>query len=199
MAVFLSFKNQGATLFRHALRLVLVIFFSCSGLWALTSFIATLIDTIGSSGLSQCHIAISFASSFDQLARIAFLQFLLWAICPAAKSLLFTLGLQGAIFLRFVLGGVFTGVQRPQFDPSCVARSIVMPLGVAILIVDCIFPTVFLIHAITQKPSQNAIGKVVGASPKAGSGSRKSHVLNIAAFGIWTAVSATTSMGRTEY
>lgn len=189
VAIILSFKNHGAALFRHALRLVLVIFFFSSGLWALTIFVATLINTVGNGGLSNCHIAISFASSFDQLARVAFLQFLLWAICPAAKSLVFTLGLQGAIALRFVLGGIFVGVQRPQFDPSCVARSIVVPLGVVALVCDCIFPTVFLIHAITRQPAQDARGRIADGSSRTGPGTKKSHVLNIAAFAIWTAVS----------
>ncbi|KAI9900759.1 hypothetical protein N3K66_005021 [Trichothecium roseum] len=190
VAIILSFKNHGAALFRHALRLVLIIFFFSSGLWALTIFVATLINTVGNGGLSNCHIAISFASSFDQLARVAFLQFLLWAICPAAKSLIFTLGLQGAISLRFVLGGIFVGVQRPQFDPSCVARSIVVPLGVVALVCDCIFPTVFLIHAITRQPAQDARGRIADGSSRTGPGTKKSHVLNIAAFAIWTAMSS---------
>lgn len=95
-------------------------------------FSATLIS---GDATAACQVLITFAAGFDQLARIAFEQLLLWRIKPKELSSgIFVL--QAMIFVRFIIGGVLIGVQRPQVDPVCMAKNILVPLGIATLVTD---------------------------------------------------------------
>ncbi|KAL3962580.1 hypothetical protein ACCO45_004103 [Purpureocillium lilacinum] len=125
--------SGSSSLFRDGTRLVLIIFLICSSLWAATGFVATLIDPTAASG---CQAAVAIASGFDQLARIMLEEFLFWSMNSNVRASFGILFPQAVIVLRFILGGIFVGVQRPQFKPVCVGTTLVIALGVAVLAAD---------------------------------------------------------------
>ncbi|KAH6610608.1 hypothetical protein Trco_000628 [Trichoderma cornu-damae] len=131
--MFFFVKANGSPLFRDELRLALVFFLATSALWGVLEFAATLVSHNVD---SVCQAVVSFATIFDQLARLLAEQFLLWGVNGGMKASKLSLVLQGALFLRFIIGAVFVGVQRPQFDPVCVASSLVLPIGIIVLVVD---------------------------------------------------------------
>lgn len=186
-AVFLYLKGHASSLLRDGLRLVLVTFLATSALWAQTDFISTLINVNSSTG---CQVAIVFASIFDQLARVSLQQAIIWAVdhhgqVPQAESLL----TQGAIIMRFILGAVFVGLQRPQLDTVCITTTSLLPFGVVLLAADLAFTTVILIRVIS-------FGLVKDMRQgTATSGRSRAALFTIAGLGIWTAMSAPLMLG----
>lgn len=180
-AVFLYLKGHGSSFMRDGLRLVLVTFFTTTALWAQTDFIATLIDSNSTSG---CQVAIAFASVFDQLARVSLEQAMLWGLNYNSQksTAIETLLPQGVIVLRFILGGIFVGVQRPQFNPVCVSSTKVLPLGITILIVDAIFIAIITARALS-------VGLVKDAQERTSGARSRALLFSIAGLGVWTAVS----------
>lgn len=177
-AFFLFVQATGPPIFKDSLRLVLVIFLFASAFWAIIDFIAT--TTRSTSG---CQVAIAFGSAFDQVARTAFEQFLLWGLNRGVRVSLGALIPQACIILRFILGGVYVGFQRSHFKPVCVPSTAVEPLGIAVLIVDALILLFFIIKLMSDGNPGNGAGKV--AEPKRS----KTFLLAIAAAGFWTAVS----------
>lgn len=177
-AVFLFFKGHGSSLTRDGLRLVLVTFFTTSALWAQIAFIGTLIDADSTSG---CQVAISFSSAFDQLARISIEQAMLWGINKGAQksSALTTLLPQGFLVLRFILGGIFVGFQRPQMDSICVTSNQILPVGVVVFVVDFVFIAFLVARA-------SSVGLLKDVQKDAGRG--KAILFSLAGLGVWTAV-----------
>ena len=174
-AAFLCLKASGPPIFQDSLRLVLVIFLSSSALWAIIDFVS-----LNNEAPSGCQVTVTFGAAFDQLARSAFQQFLLWGMNGGVRLSWTTFVPQLAVVCRFVLGGVFVGFQRPDFRPVCVTSTLVMPLGVSLLGVDAIIFFILLAKL-----------TVVGDNTKKGSEERKrSKVLLIAVggAGLWTAV-----------
>lgn len=132
---------------------------------------------------SACQVTLGFASAFDQLARVSFEQFLLWAAFQGPKLTLGTFLPQTVIILRFILGGVFVGLQRPQLQPVCLSYTLLLPLGITVVVVDAVLTVMFMIKV-------NWTGNNVAAFAKDQGVSRdKKLVLVIAGFGVWTAVS----------
>ncbi|KAI9151802.1 hypothetical protein HJFPF1_09013 [Paramyrothecium foliicola] len=132
-AAFLFIKANGRFLFRDGPRLVLAAFLISSSIWAQVSFAAYLIEN---ADLVPCQVAVAFSSGFDQLARVALEQFLLLAIHNHRKRSFLSIFLQIVVFLRFVVGCGFVGVQRPQFKPVCTSTTLLLPLGIVALAVD---------------------------------------------------------------
>ena len=180
VALFLYIKGHGSSLIRDGPRLALVTFLTTSALWAQTDFIATLIHTNSTLG---CQTAIAFASAFDQLARISLFQGLLWGVNSGAKAAsIETLVTQALIFLRFVLGCVFVGVQRPQLDTVCVTRTLVLPVGIAIVVTDGLFVAGISGKAVLVGLFRDAQGDKPSADRS------KAIMLSICGLAIWTAV-----------
>lgn len=90
--------------------------------------------------------------------------------------------LQAGIAGRFVLGAVFVGFSRPQFNPACVPRSSMLPVAIVVVAMDAVLVTALAITAFTS----GVVREVRGG--RAGSGRSKSILLVIIAFAIWTAV-----------
>src|SRR4051812_15689625 len=82
-ALFLYSKGNGSSIWRDGQRLVLIIFLLSSALWAQVDFITTIIDP---KATTSCQVGILFSTFFDQLARCAMGQYLLWAINTGGKS-----------------------------------------------------------------------------------------------------------------
>ncbi|KAI8293899.1 hypothetical protein K4K59_005445 [Colletotrichum sp. SAR11_240] len=132
-AVFLFAKGHGSKIFRDGLRLVLITFLASAALWAQIDFAALTIDPTAISG---CQVAVIFTTIFDQLARFAIEQYLLWAINSNAKVPTGAIIPQAVIGTRFVLGAVFVGFQKPQIATVCVSKTDVLPIGVVIMVTD---------------------------------------------------------------
>ncbi len=179
-AAFLFIRGNGKTLFRDGLRLVLVAFFVAAALWSVMGFAATLIYPPAT---TSCQVLVAFAAAFDQLATIAIEQFLLWGMKSGQKASSGTFILQALILLRFILGGVLVGVQRPQFQPACVASNLLLPLGIAALATDALF--VFILFL--RLTAAGLLLKERRATP--GYARIKSLFLTTAALGVWIAVS----------
>jgi hypothetical protein len=150
-AAFLWIKTNGSAIFRDGSRLVLAFFLIATSLWAQVAFAATLVDPLAD---TSCQVAISIASTFDQLARVALEQFLVWTLQSYWKPKLSPIVFQLAVFLRFGLGVGFVAVQRPQFAPVCLTSTSVLPLGLVVLIFDAVFVLAFFVWGATLEKSR---------------------------------------------
>ncbi|KAM3507941.1 hypothetical protein MY11210_006933 [Beauveria gryllotalpidicola] len=134
-------RLRGNAPLRNGLRLVLVTFLLSAALWSIMDFAATLITADAN---LPCQILVSVAAGFDQLARIAFEQFLLLRIKSKSISKSIYV-LQALIPVRFILAGVLIAVQRPQTYPVCIAKNILLPLGITTLVTDAVIVCVFFV------------------------------------------------------
>ncbi|KAF6805318.1 hypothetical protein CSOJ01_09584 [Colletotrichum sojae] len=146
-AVFLFAKGHGSKIFRDGLRLVLITFLASAALWAQIDFAALTIDPTSTSG---CQVAVIFTTIFDQLARFAIEQYLLWAINLSAQAPTAAIIPQAAIGTRFILGAVFVGFQKPQIATVCVSKIDVLPIGVVVMVVDLLIVAMlaFMAHSL---------------------------------------------------
>lgn len=162
-------------------------FLAAATLWAQTSFISMAVD---GSSMPGCQIATSFSTAFDQIARVSFIQFLLWGVQDGNKTTTRTLIFQGVIFLRFLLGGVFVGVQRPQVNLQyCVATTLVLPLNLASIVFDCGMAFALLVKVFTQgslKPDSASPHSIIR---------RKVLIMGILAFALWSGLSGPMLLG----
>lgn len=163
------------------MRLVLVISLASSALWAIVDFIALAI-----SSPSACQVAVAFGAAFDQLARTALLQFLLWAVSGGMKLSIRALAPQAAVGLRFVLGAVYLGFQRADFNPVCIPSNGVLPLGISVVLTDTL-----IIMSLLAKVIWSARHGWEDAAVSETNSSRF-VMLGIAGAGMWTAVSCIT-------
>ena len=179
-AVFLFLAANGPPLFKDSLRLVLVVFLFSAALWAFVDFVSMTVDSD-----SACHVAVAFGTAFDQLARVAFEQFVLWGANAGAKPSMGVLIPQLAVLLRFVLGGIYVGFQRPQFNPVCLSTASVLPLGIAILAADAVVALFLLAKLLSTGKSASRTGNEVEAKRS------RTLITVLAGAGFWTAVSRT--------
>lgn len=186
-ALFVYYRSHGSSIFRDALRLVLIIFLLSSALWAQIDFISVLLDV--SSSAMPCQIATIFATVFDQLARFSIEQYLLWAMnTGAAKVSAGTLIPQLLILARLVVGGVFAGFTRAQTDTFCVATSSVMPVALVVIFIDVVILALLVVRAFQT-------GVVSGMKKASDAHRSKSIMFVMLGFAIWTATSVMMLLG----
>lgn len=179
-AASLYLRGGTTPFFRDGLRLVLVGYLTTTFLWALLSFIATFIDM---SAVPGCQAAVAFASVFDQLARILLQESLFWGIKCELQASVAVLLPQGIFLLRFILGGIFIGVQRPQYKPVCVGTTLFVPIAVVLLVTDAAIIVMLLIRASSVGIFNDMQAKTPGW-PRG-----RALLLITLALGLWTAVS----------
>ncbi|KAM0250363.1 hypothetical protein ACHAQJ_008671 [Trichoderma viride] len=182
-AIFFFVKANRSPLLRDELRLALVFFLATSALWGILEFAATLVSN---NATSACQVAISFATIFDQLARFSVEQFLLWGVNGGMKVSKLSLVLQGALFMRFIIGAVFVGVQRPQFDPVCVASNLVLPIGIVVMVVDVAMVMVLSTKAVLAKNGNDLRTELSQTN---------TLILVTAGLGLWTGLSTPLFLG----
>jgi hypothetical protein len=107
-------------------------------------------------------------------------QFLLWGVNGGMKVSKLSLVLQGTLFLRFIIGAVFVGVQRPQFDPVCVASNLVLPIGIVVMVVDVAMVMVLSTKAVLAKNGNDLRPELSRSN---------TLILVTAGLGLWTGVS----------
>ncbi|KAJ6788096.1 hypothetical protein PWT90_05049 [Aphanocladium album] len=185
-----SRRLRGSAPLSNGLRLALVIFLLSSTLWSILGFSATLISGDGN---PSCQVLIAFAAGFDQLARLAFEQYLLWRIKPKKRSSgIFVL--QALIFVRFIMGGVLIGVQRPQIYPVCIAKNILLPLGITTLVTDLLIVAIlFALIWVTKSTSSSTGLQVSGSTPA------KIIAFQTAGFAAWLATSIPMILGSDTF
>lgn len=183
-ALFLNVRGHGSSIFRDGKRLVLAIFLFSAATWAQVGFITTLIDPAAE---NSCQIAIIFTTIFDQLARYSIEQHSLWVINDGTQASAGQIIPQVLLGVRFVLGAVFVGLSRPQFNTVCVPVSSVLALAITLVVVDAVIVTILAGRAI----SVGLIKKMQDGGPD--SARSKAVVASLIGLTIWMAVSLTTT------
>ncbi|RYP09403.1 hypothetical protein DL765_008466 [Monosporascus sp. GIB2] len=183
-ALVLFTKGHGLAIFRDRLRLALTIFLGSSALWALITFISTLIDT---RALSACQITVTFSTIFDQVARIAIEQYVVF-LAQDGKS---PLGLlpQFLVALRFIVGIVFVGFTRSMFQPTCVPMSNEVPISISVIVMDAMILVLLTIQFLSKGSGKDVQERQLN------SGKVKSFLLLLAGLTIWMGTSVTMLLG----
>ncbi|KAI0129573.1 hypothetical protein BJ170DRAFT_279459 [Xylariales sp. AK1849] len=176
----LYIKGHGSAIFRDSLRLALILFLASSALWAQVEFLTTIINTTAT---STCQVAVIFSTLFDQFARVSIEQYLLWAVAKQGKKTVLSILPQLLLLARFVVGMVFVGESRVQFNPTCVPLSSVVPLAIVVVVLDAVILAIIAIQAFTS------------SSSKDGQGNGKAVLLTIGALAIWMGTSLTLLLG----
>ncbi|KAL7932707.1 hypothetical protein V8C35DRAFT_328325 [Trichoderma chlorosporum] len=182
-AIFFFVKAGGSPLIRDELRLALSFFLASSALWGILDFAATLVHE---NSVSACQTVISFATVFDQVARVSVEQFLLWAVNGGIKVTKLSLAMQGGLLVRFILGAIFVGVQRPQFEPVCVASNLILPIGVIVMMADIAMVVALSTKVVLAKKS-NALRPELSPA--------NALIFITAGLGIWTGLSIPLFLG----
>ncbi|ORY61346.1 uncharacterized protein BCR38DRAFT_411227 [Pseudomassariella vexata] len=181
----LYIKGYGSAIFRDGLRLALITFLASSALWAQVEFISTVIEPTAA---SACQVTVIFSSLFDQVARVSIEQYLLWAVADQGSKSVSGMIPQALLLSRFIIGMVFVGETRVQFNPTCVPVSSVVPVAIVVIAVDVVILAYLAIRAFSSAPkdaggNQQAVFK------------RKAVLLTIAALAIWLGTSVTLLLG----
>lgn len=176
-------KGHGSAFFRDGLRLALIIFLASSALWALVGFIATLIDPTAS---SQCQTAVIFSTLFDQFARTAIEQYLVWAVGASGPASMVGRVQQLLVGGRFIAGMVFVGESRPQFNSTCVPQSNLFAVAIAVIATDAVILTLLAVQALSPGASKDG---------NQGSDRRRAVLLTVTALAIWQGTSVTLLLG----
>ena len=172
-------RGKNTSLFKDGQRLALTITLISAALWAGIDFAATAIDPASP---SNCQVATVIASAFDQLSRTALLQYFLWATAAVARTSAQRLIPQGLLLVRFILGAVWVGMQRPQFSPVCVTTTQLVPIAGAAIGVDALVLILCLFRLFAtgglreQKEDARSEGKAKGVT------------FTMAGYAIWLAV-----------
>ncbi|KAM0137648.1 hypothetical protein ACHAO1_003967 [Botrytis cinerea] len=143
-ALLIYARGHGSNIFKDGRRLVLVLFLLFSLLWAQIGFLELLMPTTGT---GVCQVGLIFTTGFDQLARVALEQFLLWSIGHGTKVTAIRAILQGLLAVRLIVGGVLVGITRPQFSPTCVAETSILPVAIVVLVMDLIIVGALVVQA----------------------------------------------------
>ncbi|KAF5674514.1 hypothetical protein FHETE_2866 [Fusarium heterosporum] len=147
-AVFLILGKRASKIIRDAPRLALVAFLISSALWAQVEFASFLLNIDSKSG---CQVMVTFASIFDQFARVSIQQSLLWIFNTHSLASLTEIAImQGFLVLRLILGGVFVGIQRPQMDSVCLTMTSIVPVGITVSVIDTAFVAFLLMRIISR-------------------------------------------------
>ncbi|UPK96865.1 hypothetical protein LCI18_007800 [Fusarium solani-melongenae] len=169
-----------SNILRDGSRLALITFLISSALWAQVDFTSILINAASTS----CQVTITFASIFDQFARVSVQQSLIWTLNKSTKgSGVDALASQGFVLVRLILGGVFVGFQRPQLGDICLARTSVLPIGIVVSAVDLVFVAALLTRVVSHRNSWE--GVVSG----------RAALFMTVGLGIWTAASIPLILG----
>ncbi|KAJ4393330.1 hypothetical protein N0V93_002538 [Gnomoniopsis smithogilvyi] len=184
--LFLNVKGHGSSIFRDGKRLVLVLFLLSAALWAQVDFITTLIDPTAT---ASCQVGVIFTTLFDQLARFSIEQHLLWVISNGMKPGPLQYILQVLLAIRLVLGGVFVGLSKPEFNTVCVPLSSVLIVAIITVIVDA----VIIVGLAGQAMSAGVFGKMQDGGQASNRG--KAVIAVLAGLVIWTGTSVPMSLG----
>ncbi|TGO42727.1 hypothetical protein BHYA_0006g01300 [Botrytis hyacinthi] len=183
-ALLIYARGYGSNIFKDGRRLVLVLFLLFSVLWAQIGFLELLVPTT-STGV--CQVGLIFTTSFDQLARVAIEQFLLWSIGHGTKITVIRAILQGLLAVRLIVGGILVGITRPQFSPTCVAETSIIPVAVVVLVMDLIIVGALLVQA-------GSLG-MFGDRREDRKVQSRALSLIIAGFAVWTGTSVPMILG----
>lgn len=151
-----------------------------AGIWAQADFITTLIDP---SAAGSCQIGVIFTSIFDQLARYSIEQHVLWVISAGAATSAAQYLVTALLAGRFVLGAVFVGLTKSEFNTACVPVTSVMIVGVVVVAMDAVIVVTLFVRAVSvglfKKMQDGGQASVYG----------KAVIAILIGFSLWTAVS----------
>lgn len=93
--------------------------------------------------------------------------------------------MQGILLIRLIAGGIVVGFSRPSFEPTCVARTSLLPASIAALGLDFIIIGFLIIRAV----SLGMFGDLRGKQSALKKDQSKAFILTTTGFVLWTAVS----------
>ncbi|KAK2626142.1 hypothetical protein QTJ16_004404 [Diplocarpon rosae] len=192
-ALFIFYEVYGSTFFRDGRRLVLIVFLFSSALWAQVEFLNLLLADLlfAKTRATACQVIVLTSTLFDQLARVAIEQFLLWSVGNGMKLTAERLILQGILFLRMIGGGILVGFTRPHPGPLCAARRAVAPITIVILALDGLIIGMLLVRAILLR----RFGDLAQKSSSMKQEQSKALIFIVVGFGIWTGTSVPMILG----
>ncbi|POS88084.1 hypothetical protein EPUL_000332, partial [Erysiphe pulchra] len=131
---------------------------------------------------------------FDQLARVAFHQYILWAIGDAVVSTVIRLIFYAILAIRLLAGGVLLGFTRPEFSPTCVARRSNIIGSVLVLALDGVIVMILAtrLFVVVKRQDKSNVSIQVKAKERALS-------FGIFGFMIWTGTGAPMILGFPEF
>lgn len=90
--------------------------------------------------------------------------------------------LQAILGIRLVVGGLLVGFTRPDFAPTCVARTSVLPISIVAIALDFIIISVLVIRALSSgmfKDMREANTQIERS---------RALLMSIGGFALWTGV-----------
>lgn len=132
--------------------------------------------------MGSCQLGIIFTTIFDQVARFSIEQHLLWVISYGSKPGALQYILQALLGARLILGGVFVGLSKPEFNTVCVPVSSVLIVAIITVIVDA----VLIVGLAGQAISAGVFGKMQDGGQASSRGKAVAAVLG--GLVIWTGV-----------
>lgn len=175
-------RGHGSSAFRDGKRLVLILFLLSAGVWAQGDFITTLIDP---SAAGSCQVGVIITTIFDQLARYTIEQHVLWLICTGTPSTVAHYFATALLAGRFVLGAVFVGLAKSEFNTVCVPVTSNLIIGVVVVGVDGLIVATLFARAI----STGTFKKMQDGGQDSARG--KTVIAILIGFSLWTAVRLT--------
>jgi hypothetical protein len=167
-----------------------VLFLLFAALWAQFGFFNLMLSPTAS---GPCQALLIFTTMFDQLARVGVEQFFVWALGQGTKATTQQMILQGLLGVRLVAGGVLVGFTRPDFAPTCVARTSVMPTSIVVLALDVVIIGVLMIRA----SSQGVFSEMGDKRSSTRQLQSRALIFSIAGFTVWTGVGC--GMARSQF
>lgn len=149
----------GKKLIKDHRRLVLVIFLIGVAIWSQVLFAGLIVPA---SIPIICQVTTSITSTFDQVSRVALEGFLLWSVAHVSKSAREKRVLGTIIGVRGIVGAVFVGFVRTQFDPTCLAVSTLLPVSVVLIAMDVIIVGIIIVRIFTLELFKQSRDKSLG-------------------------------------
>lgn len=156
-----------------------MLFLVSSAIWGQVSFLSTVIET---SATTTCQVAVIFSSLFDQIARVAIEQYLLWAVAKSGKKGPLVMIPQLLLLARFVVGMVLVGETRVQFNPTCVPLSNSVPISITVIALDAVILTILAVQSFSTGAPKGSQTNSQGPTQS------KAVLLTITGLAIWMGV-----------
>lgn len=151
-----------------------------AGIWAQADFITTLIDT---SAAGSCQVGVIFTNIFDQLARYSIEQHVLWVISAGTATTIVQYVATALLAGRFVLGAVFVGLSKSEFNTVCVSVTSNVIIGVVVIAIDALIVVILFVRAV----SGGTFKRMADGGQDSARGKAVTAIL--IGFSLWTAVS----------
>lgn len=181
--LFIHLRGHASKILQDGPRLVLVLFLSFAALWVQVEF-ANLMLSTGSS--MACRGTLIASTIFDQLSRVAMVQFLFWAIGRCGMLTIEKYLMPVVVVARLGLGLGMTFTVREDFAPTCVAQTSILAPSIAVISLDAGIICWFIARTL----SMGLFSDLQSKNSSSRQEQSRAVILCIAGFTVWTGVSS---------